>query len=462
MRIVDEDKASDLPKGWKNWSSDPTMHFLMLVNPRWLDARRKVLKQARPAWEKPPTEIEGSAATEDVLLVLESALIINAKQGHFGIDELDLPSIPGLEDIRLPLAAPPEDSAIIRVRLPGRGTNSQWTYTLKGKLRLKYQADYSVKRKLLKKPVAQETEALPAKMIRTKEEKARVDKDLDKKLAGAVEKDLMEKIEAQESVAGPMSPEGISKKPKKTAWKKLESSSNPGNFYYFNAETNESSIEKPAGFEEEVIHWERITSKSNPGECYYYNRETGQSQADRPPAGTPVKNDLPSKKASEKTAEDDEEPKWQRVGSESKPGHFYYHNTITGKNEIDPPRVTLPWKLVESSSKKGQFYYYNEMTKKSSEHPPNSAIAAGAKRPAPANQPAAEAVKKPRSEKIPAGWEKKESSSNQGKFYYQNIKTKETKWERPVWEKKESSSNPGSFYFTHVDTGETVWKEPKQ
>merc|ERR1711865_1113552 len=104
-----------------------------------------------------------------------------------------------------------------------------------------------------------------------------------------------------------MSPVGIAKKAKKGVWKKLESSSNPGNFYYFNAETGENSAERPADFEEEKApDWERIESKSNPGECYYYNRETGQSQADRP-AVVAVKNDVLAKKnkAAAKAESDD-------------------------------------------------------------------------------------------------------------------------------------------------------------
>merc|ERR1719469_508954 len=30
----------ELPTGWMNWLEDPTMHLLVLINQKWLDARR--------------------------------------------------------------------------------------------------------------------------------------------------------------------------------------------------------------------------------------------------------------------------------------------------------------------------------------------------------------------------------------------------------------------------------------
>merc|ERR1711957_629409 len=74
-------------------------------------------------------------------------------------------------------------------------------------------------------------------------------------------------------------------------WKRVESKSNPGKFYYFNAASGESTESKPPGYLEPRVTWERKESKSAPGEFYYYNRETGASQVDRP-AGE-VTNDVP-------------------------------------------------------------------------------------------------------------------------------------------------------------------------
>merc|ERR1712187_415513 len=129
-RVIDDEDRKP-PIGWRDWLKDPTMHFMMQVNEKWLQQRRKILEYERPNWEKPPLEEDGTAATDDILLILEAALVVNAKSGGFGIAEEDLPSIRGLEDIKLPLGEPPEDSNVRRMRLPGKGTASQWTYALK-------------------------------------------------------------------------------------------------------------------------------------------------------------------------------------------------------------------------------------------------------------------------------------------------------------------------------------------
>lgn len=54
------------------------------------------------------------------------------------------------ENARLPLCLP-QDCPVWRVRLPGRGTGSQWRYTLRGKERLKVAHDFTVKLKSLGK-----------------------------------------------------------------------------------------------------------------------------------------------------------------------------------------------------------------------------------------------------------------------------------------------------------------------
>merc|ERR1712228_182584 len=115
------------------------------VNDRWLQQRRKILEFERPSWEKPPEEQEGTLATDDILLILEAALVVNAKAGGFGIAEEDLHNIPGLEDIKLPIGDPPEDSNVRRMRLPGRGTGSQWTYALKAEKRISHTKDWNCK-----------------------------------------------------------------------------------------------------------------------------------------------------------------------------------------------------------------------------------------------------------------------------------------------------------------------------
>mmetsp|Transcript_4922 Transcript_4922/g.11150 ORF Transcript_4922/g.11150 Transcript_4922/m.11150 type:complete len:934 (-) Transcript_4922:85-2886(-) len=447
-RIVDEDIK--LPKGWMNFAGDPTMHFLLTINPRWLEARRKVLKFTRPTWEKPPLEHDGSQCTDDFLLVLQAALVLNAKSGGNGIHESDLPSVPGLQDIKLPLGMPPEESSIARVRLPGSGTGSQWMYVLKGKERIKHLADYTCKTKKLTAPIPVKADALPTKMILTKAEKEKQRKFLDKELA----KDEKEEKE-------------IGEQAKK--WKKKESSSNPGNFYWVNTESGETSVEKPDGWEEEKVVWSRVESKSNRGQFYYHNSDTGETRMDRP-SGVELLSEAPSGKAKADTKAAKEEPEdesilWERRESKSKPGNYYYFNPKTGSNEIHPPRVELPWKLLESKSKKGQFYYFNEESGENDVHPPPSAR--------PASSVSADAFERgmkrkaddaegrkvtQKSDKPPPGWVRKESDKYKGKFYYLNVKSGETSWTKPgEWEQKESKSNPGTFYYVNSITGETSW-----
>ncbi len=42
---------------------------------------------------------------------------------------------------------------------------------------------------------------------------------------------------------------------------------------------------------------------------------------------------------------------------------------------------------------------------------------------------------------LPDGWEKRESSSKPGKYFYFNPKTKESLWEKPSGAKKHSSDS---------------------
>merc|ERR1712187_421286 len=98
-------------------------------------------------------ETGDTPATEDILLILEAALVVNAKTGGFGIAEEDLRKCNGLEDLRLPLGEPPEESNVRRMRLPGKGYGSQWTYALKAEKRIQYTADYRCKPNMLLEPL---------------------------------------------------------------------------------------------------------------------------------------------------------------------------------------------------------------------------------------------------------------------------------------------------------------------
>jgi len=457
-RVVDED--TKLPRGWMNFGGEPTFHFLMLVNPRWLEARRKVLKYSRPSWEKPPEEAEGTPCTEDILVVLEAALVLNAKSGGNGLNEEDLASVPGLQDVKMPLAQPPEESPVTRVRLPGRGTLAQWTYVLKGKERVKHLADYTCKTKRLLAPVNVKADSLPAKMIISRAEKEKRQKERDEQLKLEEERKLAKKMRKHPIQADLDEPDP---KKLKTKWQRKESTSNPGNFYYLDTETGETRIEKPPDFDEvkeekKTGVWTRVESKSSRGQFYYHNTETGETSVEKPP-GADVKEEEKVKTEAKKEEEEEKEDEgiaWERRESKSKPGNFYYFNPKTGANEIHPPRVELPWKLLESKSKKGQFYYFNEETGENDVNPPKCAR--------PATKASEKGVKRGKTEngeeKLVPGWVKKESDKYKGKYYYLNKKTGQTSWTKPSeWEKQESKSNPGSYYYMNLITGETSWEK---
>eukprot|EP00928_Gymnodinium_smaydae_P070600 TRINITY_DN54407_c0_g1_i1.p1 TRINITY_DN54407_c0_g1~~TRINITY_DN54407_c0_g1_i1.p1 ORF type:complete len:936 (-),score=186.79 TRINITY_DN54407_c0_g1_i1:29-2836(-) len=432
-RIVDEDFK--LLDGWCDFLSDPTFHLLMIVNPLWLQARRDILRTERPNWERPRPEPEGTRCTEDILLALQAALVLDVRKGGFGISEENLKLVPGLENIRLPLGQPPADSVVFRTRLPGKGEGSQWKYCLKGKERIKHTEKYAVKGKKLTGKIALEAVELTKKMLPSNFEIMQRRKEKER-LAAEAEVQRVEKRERDANAAREANEVAMKKK---RSWKKIKSAKT-GDFYYFDAESGDTQAEMPFDYIEEE---------------------------DREPAP------LPSKKA------EPELLRWKRMESKSKPGQFYYFNSLTGVNEVNPPVVDPPWKLCQSATKPGQFYYSNMDTGESVVDPPLTArpAPAGTKRPAPAPSAEVKSSEPPLkriangNEVLPDGWSKKESDTHKGKFYYINAKTGKTSWDKPIaaiaakpspWVKKESSSHPGKFYYFNTLTNETKWTQPKE
>lgn len=468
-RIVPEDHV--FPLGWKDWLQDPTIHMLMIVNKLWLEARTKILKEDRPSWEKTRSEPEGTKPTPDILLVLEAALTLDAKEGGQGIAEGDLHSIAGLRGIKLPLGDPPPESAVRRVRLPGTGEGAQWNYTLRGSQLLKLTENFNVKSKKLKGPIEfpKMTYAdVPQRMRPSREElvkqnKVKVEDELDKLVEARIEKQQREKLKLAEKDG--------KKRQRAKEWVKVEAKTAPGTFYYFDTATGATQTDEPEDFKEAVVQyaWERRESSKSPGNFYYYNVKTGDTQMDRP-KGVRIKND--DLKAAQWEKADGATPpklenKWERKESKSSKGHFYYFNTSTGANEMQPPVVDLPWKLLESSSKRGQWYYFNDETGAHAMDPPPGA------RPAPTA--VAPAAKKARVESaappasinvaLPEGWAKKTSDKYQGKVYYIHERTGKSSWTWPPplkdhWEKKTSATHANKFYYVNTVSGETSWTVP--
>lgn len=487
--VVDPDEV-DLPKGWTNYLKDPTFHAVLTINPLWLEARRKVLRHARPVWERPPEEEEGDMPTEDQLASLKAAVMSNARDGGYGIQEEDITSIRGLENVKLPLQLPDEkkgakELVVRRVRLPGRGTGSQWTYTLTGKERMKLTADYSCKVKKLMEPVLVKADPLPPKMVFTKEQRQKRDSEYEEeakrlqeetkrreareeqeKQERAEKKARQERLEKAEKERKAKEARTLEEKdrtlepPSKRArtWRRVESASKPGSFYYVDINTGESVPNTPLDYVALPPAWEKIASTSKPGQFYYYNRETGENRTERP-VGVEILNDKVQSSSKPPATQKEEAVAWQRIESKSKPGQFYYFNPKTGLNEEKPPSIDLPWQLCESKTNKGHYYYFHQETGECTEHPPPGAKSAQevkakvAATSAPSNRPASADA-----EKIPQGWEKKPSSTQKGKYYYMS-RLNDSSWTLPVWEIAKSSS--GKDYYRHTQTGETTWEKPK-
>lgn len=419
-RMVNEE-THELPKGWLNYLADPTMHLLMVIQPVYTRARRRILM--RGSANKAPIEPEGTPASDDLLLVLEAALVLNAKGGGNGLTEEDILKIPGLQDVELPICKIPEDSNVFQTRLPGCGSHSQWHFTLKGKERIKHSGEFALKTKRITQPFPVKPDKLPTKMYVSKDEKLkrkklRAREEQYKEAEAARQKEREERQQVPKASIEDISlddDESSSKKPKGPRnWKKLESTSNPGNFYYFDEASGDSRVDKPLDFEESKPVWERVESNKRPGKYYYFNKETGETSVERP-SGVELASEAPKPrpKVEPKQRPADEGIAWQRKESSSVPGHFYYFNTATGENEIHPPRVDPPWKLVESKTKKGHFFYHNEKTDETLVDPPPSARSANR-----------------RSDKLPLHWQKKESEKYKGKYYYLNTKTGESTWNK--------------------------------
>lgn len=63
-------------------------------------------------------------------------------------------------------------------------------------------------------------------------------------------------------------------------WRRVDSRSNPGNFYFFHSASGRTVVE--AAEEKLPFPWEVVQSRSKPGVFYYFNRHTGVSQVERP------------------------------------------------------------------------------------------------------------------------------------------------------------------------------------
>mmetsp|Transcript_80819 Transcript_80819/g.142538 ORF Transcript_80819/g.142538 Transcript_80819/m.142538 type:complete len:952 (+) Transcript_80819:71-2926(+) len=455
----------ELKAGWRDYLEDPTLHMLMLVNPKWCEARRNAFQSPRVPWEKVPMEEEGDVATEEQCEALLEHLQRMARAGGYGLQEEDLVTVPGLEKVKLPLRLPKDCDQIRRTRLPGSCTGSSWTYNLSGKERFAQTQSYNCATKMMREPVKVETGKLLQKMKMSEDQRNELDvtRQNNKRKAEDEgrqkrEKDAEDERYRERELDEQMQKDNKRRKKEqeqaqsKRKWQRVESTRNVGTFYYMDRDTGETRTDMPPDYKEAAPVWEKKESSSQRGKVYYYNEETGESREERPRGVKILNDDITETKASEQD--------WKRIESSSKPGEFYYFNSKTGASEEKPPHVKPPWQLLPSRSKKGQFYYFHEETGETSEHPPNCAVPAQARTKAPLQASSLSSTPQPATVAgvvVPAGWEKIKSTQHSGKFYYRNVETQETRWTVPQWERIASSSSPGKFYYKNVVTGKTTW-----
>lgn len=218
-------------------------------------------------------------------------------------------------------------------------------------------------------------------------------------------------------------------------WERVESTSAPGKFYYFNRQTGENSEKKPEGGiiigedpeskkkkqkvdEPEVkIDWTRVESSSNPGKFYYFNPVDGTNHVYPPTVAAP----------------------WKLLESKSNQGQFYYWNENTASHQIDPPNTAKPSKVyppgsslakpeVQKSFVNGTMNGGATKAKENDPLPPGWRVEMSSKHKKNyyVNTKTGATVWEK-----PSIWEKKSSSSHPGKFYYVHMVSGETRWENP-------------------------------
>lgn len=133
------------------------------------------------------------------------------------------------------------------------------------------------------------------------------------------------------------------------------------------------------------------------------------------------------------------------------------------RDDSPPPakrsRQASGWERLESKSKRGEFYYYNHQSGESRVDRPSGVEIQG-DIPIKASSAGPDAAQQP-DDKV---WERIESKSKKGQYYYFNHRTRESEEQppavRPPWRLAESKSTPGQFFYFHEVTEQTLVDPP--
>jgi len=304
--------------------------------------------------------------------------------------------------------------------------------------------------------------------------------------------------EPEESSTSPAQPKSPSVKKEvedaasdnQTAKDWVEVQDDEGQIYYYNEKTEETSWDRPTGFEagsatdkatedDEVAtkqeeetdvnsaeNW--IETKDDEGRTYYYNETTEETSWDRP-AGfdggkendTDIKEEPETDEAVKKEDEDEESPDTDVSGSDGDwvelqddEGRTYYCNEKTEETtwdrpaamdqskDVDAPKVeTAPgttddradgaW--IELQDEEGLTYYYNEETKETTWEQPKTFVKqddndAGVS-PVRPQSPVDDQQEDDGAPVTAGDWTR--YKDDEGRFYYYNAETQQTVWDKP-------------------------------
>ncbi len=351
----------------------------------------------------------------------------------------------------------------------------------------------------------------------------------------------------------PVKEEDEEEKQKSTYGNWTKAQDDEGQTYYYNTKTEETSWDKPEGFDDdddkddkddkdndttattatkgqETKEKERDAALTNDGgdwskvqddegQTYYYNEKTEETSWEKPDGFDEKNKDAVGVKEEDETitktkeetsdaVETKEVGGWTEVQDDE--GQTYYYNTKTEATSWDKPEgfdgeiedgdskqegTEQEW--VETHDDEGRTYYYNTKTEETSwdkpaelENKKDSAVSPDPpKSPEPESPTKAEDdVKKEEAVKESASdWT--EVQDDEGRTYYYNTKTEETSWDKPQRfdaQKKDAELSPvrpqspsmeeqgavssgnwaeykddeGRFYYYNSETQQTVWDKP--
>jgi len=156
--------------------------------------------------------------------------------------------------------------------------------------------------------------------------------------------------------------------------------------------------------------------------------------------------------------------KWRKVEIPKEPGRFYYLDTESGETQFHEPEGYALWTRKESTSNPGKFYYLNSKTEERRVERPEGAEIVDDVKISKKEVPLAPEPTPNAGSKTQKVWERKESSSVPGKFYYFNHLTGVNDVAPPVidlpWKLCESSSKKGQFYYFNEDSNENAVDPP--